>query len=92
MEDSFVLRINKLSEEGLDLMKPGNPGEILCEYGGIPKFRIPDSVRMYDEEGNEIEIPKCEKCGGYKTQIIGKNCSALICWICEVRGKDEATI
>lgn len=39
--------------------------------------------KCYDCDGNEIEIPKCEKCGNYKSQVFSKDCMKYFCAICE---------
>lgn len=54
------------------------------EWGGNVKF-VGDpgayfqSVTAHDSEGKEIEIPKCERCGWHKSQVIGKYCFGWIC-------------
>jgi len=48
------------------------------------RFAGPGMVTLNDSEGNEIEIPKCEKCDNYKNQIIGKECFKWYCPYCEV--------
>lgn len=52
------------------------------EYGTSQLVRFPTvgEVTAYDSEGNEIEIPKCEKCGAYKCYAISKINSAWVCW------------
>lgn len=52
-----------------------------CEFGSSIPVRFPTNVKCYNEEGNEIEIPKCQKCGNYKTEAIGKHASA---WFCDL--------
>lgn len=39
----------------------------------------PEQVKAYDDEGNEISIPKCEMCGVNKCKIIGKTHCAWVC-------------
>lgn len=58
--------------------------DLECEFGSsIPvRFINPEDVKMYDNEGKEVPIPKCEKCGNIKQQIIGKNACAWICNDC----------
>ena len=52
-----------------------------CEWGSsMPvRFLEPSQVKMYDSDGKEIEIPKCEKCGQYKNEVIGREYCAWIC-------------
>ena len=51
------------------------------EYGTQPvRFLDASNVTMYDAKGKKIENPKCEKCGCFKNQVIGKTAS---CWICQ---------
>ncbi len=56
-----------------------------AEYGPPGAFRLPD-VKAYDSSGNEIKIPLCDSCGSHKCQVIGKECSAWICTICDGHG------
>lgn len=53
----------------------------MAEFGSVGNvgFLDPENVKMYGEDGNEIKIPKCEKCGVHKCQVIGKNAFAWIC-------------
>lgn len=36
----------------------------------------------YNADGNEITVPRCEKCGAYKNQLIGKESFIWICQFC----------
>jgi hypothetical protein len=47
------------------------------------RFAGPGMVTLHDSKGNEIEIPKCEKCDNYKNQIIGKESFMWYCPYCE---------
>ena len=53
-----------------------------CEWGSVVKFGIFDSVKLYDSEDKEIEIPQCLDCGNYKSQLIGKEALQWICTEC----------
>lgn len=55
-----------------------------CEFGGAFPMRFPGKgdVKLYDCEGHEMEIPECEKCGGCKMPVIGKECLAWMCPVC----------
>lgn len=61
------------------------------EFGSSQPVRFLDAsqVTAYDKEDNEIEIPKCLKCGNYKAQAIGKTQIAWICWKGCKEEKDE---
>jgi hypothetical protein len=50
--------------------------EIREEWGNVPRFAY---VEAFDTEGNEIVVPKCEKCQKYKNMIIGKTAFDWIC-------------
>lgn len=39
--------------------------------------------KLYDRDGNEIEIPKCEACNRELNPIMG---ASSICWICIEHG------
>jgi hypothetical protein len=51
------------------------------EFGSIHPIRFlnPSQVKCYDYEGNEIIIPKCDKCNSHKTQVIGKDSFTWVC-------------
>ncbi len=51
------------------------------EFGSVLPIQTLD-VTAYDAEGNEIEIPKCDKCSNYKSQVIGKESFMWICTCC----------
>ena len=56
--------------------------EYIAEFGGNVRFLHPSCVKMYNSENEEIEIPKCEYCGNYKSQILGKESFMNYCTIC----------
>lgn len=47
------------------------------EFGSSQPVRFlgPENVTMYDSEGNEIEIPKCEICGSRKQELMDNESS-----------------
>lgn len=51
------------------------------EFGSSISIRFlnPQCVKIFDCNGNEIEVPKCDKCGNFKNQIIGKEAFAWVC-------------
>lgn len=58
--------------------------KLQCEYGtcsGV-RFLNPSHVKMYDSEGKEVCIPKCDKCGYHKSQVIDLNSFTWICSCC----------
>lgn len=58
--------------------------ELECEFGSSSpvRFTNSDNVRLYDGNGKQIEIPKCEKCGKYKIELIGMTISKWVCGTC----------
>lgn len=56
--------------------------EFEAEWGSSIPLRFAN-VRCYDSEGNEIIVPKCDKCGYHKCQVIGKQSFTYICLICQ---------
>jgi len=52
-----------------------------CEWGSSMPVRFLDisQVKMYDSDGKEVKIPKCEKCGYHKSEVIGREYCAWIC-------------
>ena len=57
-------------------MKNDNIYEI--EYGTSMPINW-ETSRLFDSEGKEIEVPKCEKCGNYKNCLSGKESYIWIC-------------
>ena len=55
--------------------------EYQVEFGSSQPIRFANP-KCYDGDGNEIIIPKCEKCGYHKCQVIGKEALNWICLIC----------
>lgn len=53
------------------------------EYGSISPIAF-SNAKMYDAYGNEIDNPKCEICGVYKTSVIVKNSHSWICTQCSL--------
>lgn len=49
-----------------------------CEYGSSNPVGI-SKVTAYNAEGEEIEIPKCKKCGVHMCQVMGKESCAWMC-------------
>ena len=62
--------------------------DYIAEFGGNARFLDASQVKTYDGEGNEIEIPKCEKCGSFKIQVIGKESFVWLCPLCARRSND----
>ena len=52
-----------------------------CEFGSTHPIGIAN-VKAYDDEGNEIETPKCTVCGMAMQCLIGKEVHAWHCWNC----------
>ncbi len=54
---------------------------MIAEFGSSHPVRFMEksSVRMIDEDGNESEIPTCNKCHNAKCMIVG---SGFYDWIC----------
>jgi hypothetical protein len=60
-------------------------GSILeAEWGNeFPvRWLDPANVKMYDSDGKEMEIPKCEICGAFKQCLIGLTAHLWICGTC----------
>lgn len=55
-----------------------------CDFGTSQPIRWvkPEQIKMYDSDGIEQPIPKCEKCGYAKTEIIGKRACTWLCTFC----------
>ena len=68
----------------MDSTLPKKMEDLTCEYGSSHPVRFPnpENVKLYDSENNEICIPKCQKCGIHKCQIIGKNAYMWFCSMC----------
>ena len=51
------------------------------EFGtSLPiRFLNISQVTMYDSEGKEMKVPKCDECGCFKNEITGKGVSMFIC-------------
>jgi hypothetical protein len=81
-DDPFAFKT--LASE-IDRKKKNKP-ELMSEYGSPQSLRhlSYDNVKGYDAENNEICIPKCQKCGIHKCQIIGKN---VYMWFCSMCGE-----
>jgi hypothetical protein len=52
-----------------------------AEYGSSHPIGMVN-VKAYDASGKEIEIPKCDKCGCHKSQLIGRDAFIWICTMC----------
>tara|TARA_R110000868_G_scaffold152675_1_gene377837 strand:+ start:2360 stop:2542 length:183 start_codon:yes stop_codon:yes gene_type:complete len=54
------------------------------EFGGVYDLKFTDHMeaKLYDSSRKEIEIPKCESCGEFMCQMIGKEKYYWICWNC----------
>ena len=60
------------------------PKETLqCEYGSVGNIGFAEA-EMVDAAGNVVEIPRCEKCQGYKNCMIGKLAFSWFCGSCDV--------
>jgi len=70
--DEFLIPLHKQSTE------------LQTEYGtlGNVRFLNPDNVKIYDGEGKEVCIPKCDKCGYYKSEIISSTHHTWLCTCC----------
>lgn len=68
----------------VNLIKPGEPGEVLCEYGSAFPIRWIDAsqVSIVDANGNRVPYPTCNKCGNGMTELIGKSACTWICMEC----------
>lgn len=55
--------------------------ELIAEWGSSMPIKWPDpeNVKMYDSEGKEVPIPKCDKCQAFKQEVIGLNAYTWIC-------------
>lgn len=49
-------------------------------------FLDENQVIAYDCEGSKLEIPKCEKCGYFKSQLIGRSSFK---WVCSTGCENE---
>lgn len=47
------------------------------------RFLDPKHVKLYDSDNKEVEIPKCETCGQYKSQLVGRK---SFIWVCSCNG------
>jgi hypothetical protein len=56
------------------------------EFGCSSSLRFADEnmVSAHDSEGNKIEIPRCELCDAFKSQLIGKESFMWICTMCGI--------
>ncbi len=79
-DDPFAFKT--LASE-IDRIKKNKP-ELMAEYGSSHpvNFLKPENVIMTDEEGEEVCIPKCQKCGIHKCQVIGENAYMWFCAKC----------
>ena len=57
-------------------------GELEWEFGSISPIGTFSSVKMYDANNNEIEIPKCDKCESFKQELISPSAVAWVCPQC----------
>ena len=88
LEDYWILNLKNLeqAQSGRFTSAPVRDPVFIEEWGSSQPIRFLDEsmVTAYDSEGKEMEIPKCEKCGNFKCQIIGKEYWAWVCTIgCE---------
>lgn len=58
--------------------------DLISEYGSSNQVRFldPECITTTDEEGEEICIPKCQKCRIHKCQLIGQNAYMWFCASC----------
>ncbi len=52
--------------------------QLQCERRGDYPIQIAEA-KMYDRAGEEIHVPKCEKCGSFKNMLMGRE---TFMWIC----------
>jgi hypothetical protein len=52
------------------------------QFEQISRFVQADSVRMYDDKGNEIIVPKCVKCQTFKSLVRVETDLAWVCGSC----------
>lgn len=57
------------------------------EFGGNVKFvghpgAFFQKVTVKDVESNEIDTPKCDKCGYHKATVMGKEAFGWVCMVC----------
>lgn len=71
LEDSWTIDLRKIIQETA----------LIEEYGCSSPVQFTDesTVTAYDSQGNEMEIPKCDKCDQFKCQVIGKERFAWMC-------------
>lgn len=74
----------KISDGSKHYDDKGQEFKYECEYGSCNPIRFPEpqSVGFFDSDGNEIEVPKCDKCGSFKNPLIGKEAFQWICMNC----------
>lgn len=72
--------INRIYPEYID-------NSLQAEYGSCANLGFANmKAHLYDADGNEIDIPKCNKCEKEMNSIIGKN---AIGWFCHEHGYDS---
>jgi len=52
--------------------------ELRSEWGSAVPVKFTECT-LHDSKGKEIETPKCEGCGNYKSAVIGKQCYQWMC-------------
>jgi len=74
-----------LSFEDQFVYKPPQDSEVQAEFGTSYPIRWigEGEIKCYDQDGNELKIPKCEKCDAYKSQLIGEHGYIWICTCCD---------
>lgn len=55
------------------------------EYGSSSPVKFPDHscYKLTDSSGDEVKVPTCEKCGNYKSPVMGKYSFAWLCLTCD---------
>ncbi len=79
-DDPFAFKT--LASE-IDRMKK-DKSELMSESGSLHPihFLDPENVIAINEDGKEICIPKCQKCGIHKCQVIDQNAYMWFCAKC----------
>lgn len=53
--------------------------EYIAKFSGNVRFLDNNDIKLYDYDGNQIDIPKCSNCECFKSQLIGKESFTWIC-------------
>jgi hypothetical protein len=85
LDDNFEWKAKRLASFCEDAQRKLKQ-KLKSEYGTTQAVRFIDTsnVKMFDKDNKEIPIPKCEKCGAFKTYISGKDAFTWICCECPI--------